>query len=157
MSLLSAIGIEQKFSLLGNPKTALFVIVLMGVWQFGSCMLVFLSGLKQIPNSLYESASLDGASKMQQFWKITVPCMRPTLFFVTVTLTITSLKVLDLTLVMTNGGPGISTLVLAQYIYRIAFERADFGYASTVSLMLFFICLAVTLLQFWYNNRKERA
>ena len=73
MSLLSAIGIEQKFSLLGNPKTALFVIVLMGVWQFGSCMLVFLSGLKQIPNSLYESASLDGASKMQQFWKITMP------------------------------------------------------------------------------------
>ena len=77
MSLLSALGIGQKYSLLGNPKTALLVIVLMGVWQFGSCMLVFLSGLKQIPISLYESASLDGASKFQQFWKITMPMLTP--------------------------------------------------------------------------------
>ncbi|MGO1346751.1 MAG: sugar ABC transporter permease, partial [Bifidobacterium psychraerophilum] len=66
------------------------------------------------------------------------------------------LKILDLTLVMTNGGPGTSTLVLAQYVYRVAFERADFGYASTVSLTLFFICLAFILLQFWYNHAKEK-
>lgn len=133
-------------------------VIIVGTWrEVGYFMILLLAGLQTIPSELYEAAEVDGANAWQQFWKITVPCMRPTLFFVTVTLTITSLKVLDLTLVMTNGGPGISTLVLAQYIYRIAFERADFGYASTVSLMLFFICLAVTLLQFWYNNRKERA
>ena len=81
--------------------------------------------------------------------------MRPTLFFVMVTLTIGSFKILDLTLVMTDGGPGTSTLVLAQYIYRVAFERGDFGYASTVSLVLLAICMVVTLFQFWYNNLKE--
>ena len=143
---------------LSDTHWAMVAVIIVGTWrEVGYFMILLLAGLQTIPSELYEAAEVDVANAWQQFWKITVPCMRPTLFFVTVTLTITSLKVLDLTLVMTNGGPGISTLVLAQYIYRIAFERADFGYASTVSLMLFFICLAVTLLQFWYNNRKERA
>ena len=134
-----------------------------GVWadnaplrEVGYFMILLLAGLQTIPAELYEAAKVDGANAWERFWHITVPCMRPTLFSVTVTLTITSLKILDLTLVMTNGGPGTSTLVLAQYVYRVAFERADFGYASTVSLALFFICLAVTLVQFWYNNAKEK-
>ena len=81
MSLLSLFGIEQKVSLLGNPKTALAVIILMGVWQFGSSMLIFLAALKQIPNSLYESAMVDGAKKMRIFFKITLPMLTPTIFF----------------------------------------------------------------------------
>ena len=158
-SMLMQIGfIDTPYKFLSNAGSARGLIALMNclMW-FGNTTILLMAGMMGIDPSLFEAAEVDGANAWQQFWKITVPCMRPTLFFVTVTLTITSLKVLDLTLVMTNGGPGISTLVLAQYIYRIAFERADFGYASTVSLMLFFICLAVTLLQFWYNNRKERA
>ena len=104
MTLLGAIGIEQKMSLLGNPKTALFTIVLMGVWQFGSCMLIFLSGLKQIPNSLYESAAIDGASPMKQFWKITMPMLTPTIFFNMVQQIITSFRVFTESYVITNGG-----------------------------------------------------
>lgn len=143
---------------LSDTHWAMVAVIIVGTWrEVGYFMILILAGLQTIPAELYEAAQMDGANGWQRFWHITVPSMRPTLFFVTVTLTITSLKILDLTLVMTNGGPGISTLVLAQYVYRVAFERADFGYASTVSLMLFFICLAVTLVQFWFNNRKERA
>lgn len=142
---------------LSDTHWAMPAVIIVGTWrEVGYFMILILAGLQTIPNELYEAAQMDGANGWQRFWHVTVPSMRPTLFFVTVTLTITSLKILDLTLVMTNGGPGISTLVLAQYVYRVAFERADFGYASTVSLALFFICLAVTLVQFWFNNRKER-
>ena len=115
MTLLGAIGIEQKMSLLGNPKTALFTIVLMGVWQFGSCMLIFLSGLKQIPNSLYESAAIDGASPMKQFWKITMPMLTPTIFFNMVQQIITSFRVFTESYVITNGGPMDSTLTYVHW------------------------------------------
>lgn len=142
---------------LSDTHWAMPAVIIVGTWrEVGYFMILLLAGLQTIPAELYEAAKVDGANAWERFWHITVPCMRPTLFFVTVTLTITSLKILDLTLVMTNGGPGTSTLVLAQYVYRVAFERADFGYASTVSLALFFICLAVTLVQFWYNNAKEK-
>ncbi|RYN14381.1 ABC transporter permease [Bifidobacterium animalis subsp. animalis] len=143
---------------LSSTTWAMPAVIIVGTWrEVGYFMILLLAGLQTIPKELYEAAEVDGANAWQRFWKITVPCMRPTLFFVTITLTITSFKILDLTLVMTNGGPGTSTLVLAQYIYRVAFERADFGYASTISLVLFALCLAVTVFQFWVNNLKERS
>lgn len=142
---------------LSDPHWAMPAVIIVGTWrEVGYFMILLLAGLQTIPPELYEAARVDGANAWQRFRYVTVPSMRPTLFFVTVTLTISSLKILDLTLVMTNGGPGTSTLVLAQYVYRVAFERADFGYASTVSLTLFFICLAFILLQFWYNHAKEK-
>ena len=136
MSLLSALGIEQKYSLLGNPKTALLVIVLMGVWQFGSCMLVFLSGLKQIPISLYESASLDGASKFQQFWKITMPMLTPTIFFNLIQQIITGFRVFTESYVITNGGPMNSTLTYVLYLYRSAFANFHMGYSCALAWIL---------------------
>lgn len=143
---------------LNSTTWAMPAVIIVGTWrEVGYFMILLLAGLQTIPKELYEAAQVDGANAWQRFWKITVPCMRPTLFFVTITLTITSFKILDLTLVLTGGGPGTSTLVLAQYIYRVAFERADFGYASTVSLVLFALCLTVTLLQFWVNNLKGRS
>lgn len=151
------VGADNVPGWLSSTHWAMPAVIIVGTWrEVGYFMILLLAGLQTIPAELYEAAKMDGANAWQRFWHVTVPCMRPTLFFVTVTLTITSLKILDLTLVMTNGGPGTSTLVLAQYVYRVAFERADFGYASTVSLALFFICLAVTLVQFWYNNAKEK-
>ena len=136
MTLLGAIGIEQKMSLLGNPKTALFVIVLMGVWQFGSCMLIFLSGLKQIPNSLYESAAIDGASPMKQFWKITMPMLTPTIFFNMVQQIITSFRVFTESYVITNGGPMDSTLTYVLYLYRSAFTNFHMGYSCALAWIL---------------------
>lgn len=81
MTLPSVFGIQQTTSFLGNPKTALSVIILMGVWQFGSSMLIFLSALKQIPHALYESAMVDGAKPAYTFVKITLPMLTPTIFF----------------------------------------------------------------------------
>lgn len=141
---------------LSSTAWAMPAVIIVGTWrEVGYYMILLLAGLQTIPSELYEAAELDGANGWQRFWHVTVPMMRPTLFFVMVTLTIGSFKILDLTLVMTDGGPGTSTLVLAQYIYRVAFERGDFGYASTVSLVLLAICMVVTLIQFWYNNLKE--
>ena len=141
---------------LGSTTWAMPAVIVVGTWrEVGYYMILLLAGLQTIPSELYEAAELDGTNGWQRFWHVTVPMMRPTLFFVMVTLTIGSFKSLDLTLVMTDGGPGTSTLVLAQYIYRVAFERGDFGYASTVSLVLLAICMVVTLFQFWYNNLKE--
>lgn len=141
---------------LGSTSWAMPAVIIVGTWrEVGYYMILLLAGLQTIPTELYEAAQLDGTNGWQRFWKITVPMMRPTLFFVIVTLTIGSFKILDLTLVMTNGGPGTSTLVIAQYIYRIAFDRGDYGYASAGSLVLLALCMVVTLIQFWYNNRKE--
>ncbi|OZG64682.1 ABC transporter permease [Bifidobacterium hapali] len=142
---------------MGDTKWAMVAVIIVATWrEVGYFMILILAGLQTIPGELYEAASIDGANSWQQFWKITVPCMRPTLFFVMVTLTIQSFKILDLTLVMTDGGPGTATLMLAQYVYRVAFDRSDFGYSGTVSLVLFALCMIVTLIQFWYNNKKEK-
>lgn len=135
---------------------AMPAIILVSVWrEMGYYMLLFLAGLQTVPTQLYEAARLDGASAWQRFTNVTLPCLRPTTFFVTVMLTIASFKVLDLVLVMTNGGPGQSTLVLSQYIYNKGFVENQFGYASSVAVVLFLICIAVTIFQFLVNKRRE--
>lgn len=121
MSLLSVFGIEQKVSLPGNPKTAVFVIIIMGVWQFGSSMLIFLSALKQIPESLYESAAIDGANPMKIFWKITMPMLTPTMFFNLILQIINGFRVFTESYVITDGGPMNSTMSYVLYLYRSAF------------------------------------
>jgi len=86
---------------------------------------------------------------------VTMPSLRPTTFFVTVMLTINSFKIFDLILVMTEGGPGQSTLVLSQFIYTKGFEESQFGYASAASVALFFLCITVTVAQFLANKRRS--
>lgn len=135
---------------------AMPAVVLVGVWrEMGYFMVLFLAGLQTIPRELYEAGRMDGAGAWQRFWNITLPCLRPTMFFVTVILTIGSLKVLDLILLMTDGGPGQATLVLSQYIYKKGFMENEFGYASAVSVALFLLCLAVTAVQFVINRRRQ--
>lgn len=131
-------------------------VIIVGTWrEMGYYMVLFLAGLQTVPVELHEAAKVDGASAWSRFWNVTMPCLRPTTFFVTVMLTIGSFKILDLIIVMTGGGPGDSTMVLSQYIYEKGFSEGEFGYASAISLVLFFICLVVTLIQFQYNRRKE--
>lgn len=142
---------------LSTTEWAMPAVIIVGTWrEVGYFMILILAGLQTIPTELYEAARVDGANGWQQFWKITVPMMRPTLFFVMVTLTINSFRVLDLTLVMTDGGPGTATLVLAQYSYRAAFQDYEFGYSSAISIVLFAMCMVVTIIQFAYNNIKEK-
>jgi multiple sugar transport system permease protein len=118
-------------------------------------MILFLAGLQTVPRELHEAARVDGASVWQRFWNVTMPCLRPTTFFVTVMLTINSFKIFDLILVMTNGGPGNATLVLSQFIYQTAFVQNQFGYASAASIVLFLICIVVTIIQFLINKRRS--
>lgn len=131
-------------------------VILVSVWRdMGYYMLLFLAGLQTIPAELYEAATIDGASAWQRFRAVTLPGLRHTTFFVLVMLTISSFKVFDLILVLTDGGPGQSTLVLAQLIFQRGFEENRFGYASAISVVLFFLCLQFTIVQFAVNRRRN--
>jgi len=155
--LLNVIGISHPPGWSTSTTWSMPTIIIVGTWrEMGYFMLLFLAGLQTIPPELHDAARVDGASAWQRFRKVTLPYLRPTTFFVTVILTIWSLKVFDLILVMTNGGPGQSTLVLSQYIYKTGFENSEFGYASAVSVALFFICIFITAIQFYVNRRRNR-
>lgn len=153
MSLLGVLGVEQKTSLLGNPKTALFVIVLMGVWQFGSSMLIFLAALKQIPGSLYESAMVDGAKPWTRFLKITIPMLTPTIFFNLILQIINGFRVFTESYVITDGGPLESTLTYVLYMYQRAFNYFDMGYSCALAWILVLIIGFFTLLLFRTQNK----
>jgi multiple sugar transport system permease protein/alpha-1,4-digalacturonate transport system permease protein len=154
--LLRAVGVDHPPGWTTSADWSMPAVIIVGTWrEMGYYMLLFLAGLQTIPAQLYEAARVDGANAWQQFRAVTLPGLRPTTFFVTVMLTIGSFKVFDLILVMTNGGPGQSTLVLSQYIYQKGFTENQFGYASAVSVVLFAICLVVTVVQFLVNKRRS--
>ncbi|TQS70793.1 sugar ABC transporter permease [Rhodobacteraceae bacterium] len=136
-----------------DSSWAMVTVIFFGVWKdLGYFMVIYLAGLQGINGDLYEAADLDGASSWQKFWHITVPQLAPTTFFVSVMLTIQSFKVFDQIFMITQGGPGTSTLVLVYHIYNEAFISWDLGYASMVAMVLFLIVLAVTVVQFRFTR-----
>ena len=150
------IGIQNPPGWLTSPQWAMPAVVIVSTWRdMGYYMILFLAGLQTVPRELHEAARVDGASVWQRFVNVTLPCLRPTMFFVTVMLTINSFKIFDLILVMTDGGPGQSTLVMSQFIYRKGFEESQFGYASAAAVALFFMCIIVTILQFLWNKKRS--
>ncbi|GAB3261314.1 carbohydrate ABC transporter permease [Kineosporia babensis] len=154
--LLAAAGIADPPGWTTSTDWSMPSVIIVGVWRdLGFYMLLFLAGLQTIPRELYEAATIDGAGAWQRFRHVTLPGLRPTTFFISVICTIGSLKVFDLILVMTQGGPGQSTLVLSQYIYQKGFVQNQFGYASSISVVLFLICVSVTLVQFLVNRRRN--
>jgi multiple sugar transport system permease protein/alpha-1,4-digalacturonate transport system permease protein len=154
-ALLRALGLAQPPGWTVSADWSMPAVIIVSTWrEMGYYMLIFLAGLQTIPNQLYEAARIDGADSWQRFRNITIPSLRPTTFFVVVMLTIGSFKVFDLILLLTDGGPGQSTLVLSQYIYQKGFEENQFGYASAVSVVLFAICFAITVVQFAVNKRR---
>jgi multiple sugar transport system permease protein len=154
--LLRAIGVDNPPGWTASADWSMPAVIIVGTWrEMGYYMLLFLAGLQTIPSQLYEAATVDGANAWQRFRSVTLPGLRPTTFFVTVMLTIGSFKVFDLILVMTDGGPGQSTLVLSQYIYQKGFEENQFGYASAVSVVLFALCFLITVVQFMANTRRN--
>lgn len=122
--------------------------VIVGVWQFGSAMLIFLAALKQIPESLYESASIDGASPRRTFWSITMPMLTPTIFFNLILQIINGFRVFTETKVVTNGGPMNSTLSYVLYMYQKAFNDFDMGYSCALGWVLVAIIGVATILLF---------
>ncbi len=133
-ALLESVGLSrQKF--LNDPEQAMDVIVIMSAWQgAGYQMLIILSALKNIPKSLYEAASLDGAGKWSQFWRITLPSIVPTLSFTLVTMLIGAFRLITQPMIMTNGGPVDSTMTMSFYIYKTGVEYRDVGYSSAIAL-----------------------
>lgn len=149
------VGIDNPPGWTTSTTWAMPAVIIVGTWrEMGYYMILFLAGLQTVPRELYEAARMDGASAWQRFRNVTLPCLRPTTFFVTVMLTIGSFKVFDIILLMTNGGPGQATLVLSQFIYKAGFVNYQFGYASAASIALFLICIVVTIVQFVVNKRR---
>jgi multiple sugar transport system permease protein len=136
-------GINPNISWLADPKTALWSLVLMAVWQFGSPMLIFLAGLKNIPLSYYEAATVDGAGSIKKFFKITLPLLSPVIFFNLIMQLIGGFMTFTQALVITNGGPLDKTLFYQLYVYRKGFEQYSFGYASALS------CILVVIISFF--------
>ncbi|SRR5581483_7468084 len=122
-------------------------LIIMSAWGAGSTMIIYLAGLQNIPEHLYEAASIDGASWWSKFWHITVPMMTPVIFFNLITGFIGSLQAFVLILVMTNGGPANASLVYGLYIYREAFQYFNMGYASALAWVLFILIMVITLFQ----------
>ena len=139
---------------LSSAAWAMPAIIIMDVWKnTGFAMLVFLAGLQSIPSTYYEAAQLDGANERQIFFKITIPLLSPTIFFILVIFMIGALQVFDSIIVLTAGGPGDATRSVVLYIYEQAFQKFDMGYAAAVSMTLFAIILILTSLQFYISQR----
>jgi multiple sugar transport system permease protein len=155
--ILRSIGIANPPMWTASTTWAMPCIIFVGIWRsMGYYMVIYLAGFQGIPRQLYEAARVDGATAWQQFWKITIPMLTPTTFFVTIMLIINSFKVFDQIAVMTQGGPGRATLVLVYYIYDQAFTSFKMGYASAAALVLFVMVLTITIIQFkseekWVN------
>ncbi len=135
---------------------AIWVLIILTVWQFGSSMLIFLSSLKQIPRELYEAADVDGATKFHQFWTVTLPLLTPTIFFNLVQQTINSFLAFTQSKLITNGAPRNSTLFYTVYQYNKAFPTAgksQMGYASALAWIMLLIVSFVTILLFWTRKK----
>ncbi len=137
-----------------DANLALSVLIFISVWKLiGYNMIIFLSGFSGISNDIYEAADIDGASKIKTFFKITIPMLSPTIFFVIVITTITSFQVFDLIYLMTEGGPDNATNVLVYYVFNNAFELFDIGKASAAAYILFLFIFVLTILQ-WKLRKK---
>ena len=147
--LLWLFGIQGP-SWISNPDTAVYTLVLLAIWQFGSPMIIFLAGLRQIPQDLYEAASMDGASKWRQFRRITLPLLAPVIFFNMVLQVIEGFKAFTPAFIISGGtgGPVDSTLFYTLYLYQEAFAYFRMGYAAALAWVLLIIIAAFTSLSF---------
>ena len=146
---LSLFGIHGP-SWVSNPDYSLYTLVALSIWQFGSPMIIFLAGLRQLPKDVYEAAEIDGASRRQQFWKITLPLLTPVIFFNVVVQTIDAFKAFTPAFIISGGtgGPIDSTLFYTLYLYQEAFAYFRMGYASALAWILVVIVAAFTAFAF---------
>ena len=155
----AADGLVNKFlalfgiigpSWISNPNYSLWTLIVLSIWQFGSPMIIFLAGLRQIPQDMYEAASLDGASKWRQFWKITLPLLTPVVFFNAIIQTIEAFKSFTPAFIISGGtgNPINSTLFYTLYLYQEAFGFFRMGYASALAWVLLALVALFTAFSF---------
>jgi len=141
-----------------DPQWAMTGVILTSIWKdIGFVTVIYLAGLQDIPEHLYEAASLDGATPWQRFRHVTLPMLMPTTFFVTTISLISSFQVFDQVWVMTQGGPAGATSVMVELIYKNAFSYYQMGYASAISWVLFALIFAVTIAQNLLQKRLDRS
>jgi multiple sugar transport system permease protein len=151
-ALMGTVGLEPV-SWLGNPDTAIWTLVLLAMWQFGSPMLIFLAGLRQIPSEYHEAAAIDGASKLQRFWRITLPLLTPIIFFNVIMQLIAGFRVFTQAFVVTGGAPLDTTLFYSLYVFNRAFGQNQFGYAAAMAWVLVVIIGVLTFINFRLSAR----
>lgn len=152
-SILKILGME-RISIFTSPVTAIPVVSLMIVLSnLGANLIIYCAALNAIPNDYYEAAVLDGASRRQQFWHITMPLLNPTVIYVLITSTIGSLQIFVIPKLMTAGGPNYSTSTLLMLIYDSAFASNQFGYASAIGVILFVLTGIIAIVQFRVTRR----
>lgn len=144
--------------LLGNPKTALFTVILVICWQFTPFYMVyFMAAFTNIPYDVFEAARIDGATRGQYFWRIAFPLLVPSMKSAAILSMVGSLKYFDLIYVMTGGGPGTSTELMATYMYKQSFKNFNMGYGSAVAAGMFILISMVSLITMKLLKGKEEA
>ena len=147
------VGIEGP-PWLGSTKWAMPAVIIMSVWKgLGVNMMIFLAGLQDVPEELFDAAKIDGAGRVQSLRHVTIPTISPTIFFVTVLSAIGAFQVFEQTYVLTRGGPAYATLTIAYYIFQEAFEYWRMGFAAALAWVLCVLVLVVTLVQFRVQGR----
>jgi ABC-type sugar transport system permease subunit len=148
-------GKDETTMWLLRPNWAFAAICFTVIWKSSSFMaLILLAGLQMIPKTLYEAAEVDGASRWQQFWQITIPMLMPSIIVALIFRTITALQTFDIPYTMTKGGPGNSTETLAMLIHKTTIEYLDVGYGSTLAVCMFLISMAVTAIYLKHVGRQ---
>ena len=150
----------QKVNWFGDQKLAIYPLILMAVWQFGSSMIIFAAGLKEIPVTYYEAAEIDGASGPQRFFRITLPCLSPIILYNLVMQTISAFMTFTQAFIITAGGPNNGTLLYALNVYNQAFRYNKMGYACAMSWVMLVVMSLITLLifkssKFWVFSEAD--
>ena len=154
-ALLTPLGIEP-INWLGEKELVIPTLAMATLWWgFGGPMLIYLAGLQGIPKQVYEAAEIDGASRRQTTWKITLPLMTPSIFFVLVTQVIAHIQVFGQSYLITGGGPGRESYTSIYYLYQTAWRYYRMGYGAAIAVTLATIILVITLAQFWWNRRQS--
>ena len=148
---LAKLGMEP-IAWLADEHFSMWTIVLLFTWQFGSAMVIFLAALQNVPSSLYEAAECDGASRWQQFWRITVPLITPVIFFNLIMQMVHAFQEFNGPYLITEGGPLNSTYVLALYIYEQSFRFFNLGYGAALSWVLLALVALLSGISFWSSK-----
>jgi len=152
--ILTSLGVQNPPGWLSTTEWAKNSIIIMRIWQMsGYYMIMFLSGLQTIPDTLYEAAEVDGANKFQKLWYITIPMLRPTTFAITILLVLEAFNIFEVVLIMTQGR--LNTSSLMYYVYTQAFQNYKMGYAAALAWILFLLILGFTILRFVLKREEK--
>ena len=158
-TILTDMGVD-RINWFGSEALAIYPLILMAVWQFGSSMIIFAAGLKEIPQTYYEAAQIDGASGAQRFFRITLPCLSPIILYNLVMQTISAFMTFTQAFVITGGGPNNATMLYALNVYNQAFKYNNMGYACAMSWVMLIVMSLITLVifrtsRFWVFSEAD--